>query len=469
MNKLPHCVWMIAILILLSCISARATDWSQPEVGCPKEVILRPSPYVCPDLSEVSDPFRDWPASFTPEDIELWSKHRKLAMRYCRAQEVARREELQPGQLAPIAVEVSWMILRGSEHTEEKLAAIERASSQYGVPEQILLGALTQESFLAELGIADDGGNFSCGIGQLNFQEWCTWVERQSLSTKQKLGWPVEKIETYKKAHGVNNICASTFLDKSLIRPFYRLGVKRLNGLPDYRLLPEHMRGIEYGDVIGGFPEASQALQKIRYEAARSFTLQCSDATTGIESKAFILRGIFNSSVPHALREVQKYAAGEAFKRSCQSGAKPSVYYPLHTGWLLADAVYNAGPRIVSAIQWYLRLDPKSADQLETWVNFSPKDLIAALHGAGVYNPRTDLLEHYDFSGRKLTHSWFKACIVQRHVARVIQYATLPGFELAQSLEDKSGCQKSVFDSDGNLIESKVPLSRQTASGRREP
>ena len=59
-----------------------------------------------------------------------------------------------------------------------------------------------------------------------------------------------------------------------------------------------------------------------------------------------------------------------------------------------------------------------------------------------------------DQNGNKFTQTWFKSCIVQRHVARVIQHATLPGETIASSLE-QNGCK-----SDGT-----IPDYRKKSSG----
>jgi len=49
-----------------------------------------------------------------------------------------------------------------------KVKAVYDASDLYGVPAHVLTGAIYQESLFSPLGISDDGGNFSCGMEQIN-------------------------------------------------------------------------------------------------------------------------------------------------------------------------------------------------------------------------------------------------------------------------------------------------------------
>lgn len=446
---------LVGFIVTASASTSWATDWSQPDVGCVEEVIYRPSPYGCPDFSRVDDHNREFPASMPQQERDEWTRNRRQALRICRAEETLRREAVRPGSQGQVAVQVSWMLHLGTQHSDEKIEAIYRASEVERIPPQTLLGALTQESLLAELGISDDGGNFSCGIGQMNLLEWCRWAEKQPLTTQLAMGWPVDQILKFKKAQGVSQICTTQYFPTSLVKPFHEIGLKRLKGLPEYRLRPEHLDRIALSDVVQGFPAGSPDLQKLRYAIVQSFTQSCSDYRFGIPAKAYELRKIFETMVPRGLQQVQAYTRSRQFQRQCRAGAPVNAYYPLHTGWLLADAVYNAGPGAISAVQWYLGLDAKASADPKTWEKFSPTDLIEALYWAGIYNPQTDLLEHWDLEGRKRTMGWYKACVVQRHVARVVQHVTLPGHDLAQSLEGSVGCQKTI------------PEARKTSTGKK--
>ena len=440
-------------------------NWAQPPVGCIEEVIPRDSDYPCPDLSQVADPTRDFPPSFTQQEIELWNRERARDLAMCRAHEIMRRENLKPGSFDAIIAERAWMRLQGAADSTEKADAIYDASEREGVPGHVLLGALAQESLVADLGISDDGGNFSCGIGQLNVLEWCRWADSQPGAVQAQMEWPTELSSAYKAAHGALSVCSAPLLATTLIKPFYSLGLKNLKGLPEYRLRPEHLRDISLSQVVGAFPEGSKTEQQLRYAIAHSFTQNCSDFRLAIPAKAHELHALYNDAVPEAMKQVQLYSSGERFERTCRRPVN-SQYYPLHTGWLLADAAYNAGSRVVSMVTHYLRLTPESFAQENTWAQFRATDLISALFWAGKYNPKTDLIEFVDFSGKKGTITWFKSCVVQRHIARVVQYVTLPGHSIAESLEDKNGCFKSTFDSNGNLVKTSVPLIRQKSSGK---
>src|SRR5690606_1495929 len=99
--------------------------------------------------------------------------------------------------------------------------AVYEASLAYDIPVQTLIGGLYQESLFSELGIASDGGNYSCGIGQANLLEWCGWASEQSEDLRQKLSWP-------------NVRCSE--LSLSLVKPFYQIALKKLKGEPEYKL-----------------------------------------------------------------------------------------------------------------------------------------------------------------------------------------------------------------------------------------
>ena len=441
-------------------------DWAQPPVGCVEEIIQQKSPYPCPDLTQVKDPTKDFPADFTEDEIALWSGSRAKALGYCRSEEIMRREELRPGSFSAVTVERAWMRVEGARDSDLKGEAIYDASEAYGIPPQILVGALMQESLMADLSISEDGNNFSCGIAQLNILEWCNWAEKLTPDLQNNLGFPTEEALQWRKAHSSPTVCRTPLLSTTLVRPFYKFGLRQLHGLPASRMRPEHLAGIQLENVISEFPAASQADQNLRFRLVRAFTQSCSHFASAIPAKANQLKILFDNEVPPAMRGIQSYAPGETYNRSCRR-TFPSQAYPLHVGWLLADAIYNAGSKIVTNISYYLRLTRQTYHSPDTWAAFRGPELITSLYWAGKYNPTSDYLEFQNFSGVTEKMTFFKSCIVQRHVARVIQYATLPGFELARSAEDKNGCRKSEFNPDGTLKKSHVPLERQRSSGRK--
>ena len=430
------------------------TDWAQPPVGCVEEVMPQMPSYPCLDLTSVQNPTRDLPSSLTPDEVTLWTRDRKRALVLCRAQEILRRESLHPGGIDPGWVEASWMRMEGVKETDEKIAAIYEGTNLNQMPPQILLGALMQESMMADLGISSDGGNYSCGIAQLNVLEWCHWAEHADPDIKNQIGWPARKA----------GMCSAPLLSTKLVEPFFKYGLAHLNGVPAYKMKPKHLEGIRLADVIGSFPAGSSNDQKLRFEIVQSFVKNCSSYRFSIPAKAHVLKAIFDHEIPSAFHDVQTYTSG-GFARPCRNRSTTNAY-PLHSGWLLADAIYNAGSRIVDVVAHYRKLDRAAASNPATWAEFYPQDLVSALYWGGKYNRKTDRLDSIDLEGNPFSMTWFKSCIVQRHVARVVQYVTLPGYDLVRSLEDKNGCAKSTFDSEGNLIKSSVPLERQRSSGQ---
>lgn len=461
-------VLMVALLLRYASEGQqRAADWAQPKIGCVEEVILHDTPFPCLDLSGVTDPVTDFPKDLPPAEREVWVRKHQRALRVCRAKEIMRRETARPGSVKSHDVQLAWMRTMGIRNTQDKVDQIYSASAGEGVPPLVLLGALTQESLLVELGVSEDGGNYSCGIGQLNIVEFCRWAESAPLAVRRQMGWPIERIDSYKKEFGIMDLCTGTTLEPSLVRPFYEIARLRLNGLPLYRLQPEHFEDIAFSDVVDSFPPDTEDTQMLRYEVTRAFNRSCSEGRFGIPAKAHELRIIFEETIPSALRKVQRYQSGRGFARQC-AASPPHDYYPLHVGWLLAVAVFNAGPDLVDAILWYRRLTPSNYNRPEVWESFSPTDLISALYAAGKYNSATDRLEYEDLVGRPRSITWYKACVAQRHIARVVQHVSLPGITLAKSFEAGAGCQQSVFDEHGDLVMSSVPESRKILSGRIE-
>ena len=126
--------------------------------------------------------------------------------------------------------------------------------------------------------------------------------------------------------------------------------------------------------------------------------------------------------------------------------------YPLHTGWLTAVAMYNAGKKFLPRLASYYRMTKASIETDAAWAGFTPLKLIEGLDGGGRYNPETKELNYVDLDGLPIEASWYKACIVQQHVARVIGYVTRSGKTVAKSLEP-TGCRQTT------------PVKRQMSSG----
>lgn len=407
-----------------------AIDWKQAPVACVEEIVPHQPTRMCPDFTKVANPIIDWPVELPAAERAYWDTRPK-EISICRAREILAREAMTPGSQKPVAVEISWMQVQAAMHFNEKIIAIYDASEIYHIPVQVLAGALDQESLFAELGISEDGENFSCGIGQLNVLEYCRWANSQTTAEKALIGWPVEKVE-----------CDSpTFMQTSFVRPFHSIAKKRLAGLPEYRLNATHFEGIKLDDVISELPAASIDIQKLRVQVIRSFIDHCSEARRGILGKAHELARLYEVIVPAGLRSQEHYGSRERHYRGCSRDDASGVY-PLQTGWLMAVAAYNAGSRVLDAVTYYNRMSADDLNDVQAWQRFNPQSLIESLYGAGKYDAKDKKLEFKSVDGSPRSWSWFKACVVQRHIARVIQRATLSnaGTILAVSLEGKPGC-----------------------------
>ncbi len=422
-----------------------ATAWDNPAVMCPEEILARGLP--CPDFTKVDDVYNDYPDSMTKEQITDWKNNKAADLRVCRNNEVLRREALKPGTYSKATIENAWMIVDGGKDVPAKLEAINAASKKYEIPPQVLIGAMKQESLMSSLGISPDGGNYSCGMSQLNIQEWCQAMSSLSSEEKAKYGWP-------------DISCDETTLPTDIVKPFYDIAVKNLGTRALYELTAADFNGITPEQVDGNFPSANGPTQTKRFQAISSFVKNCQDVSLSINFKAKTLKGLYDNFVPAKLKTAELYTDGKTFSRACKT-PYTSKYYPLHTGWLMAVAMYNAGPMQAKLVGYYFQA--KSTDLPA----MNPLDLIEALHWGGKYIPGTNNVGYNDMdAGSKpgkhlfkkndtfsLQQSWFKSCIVQRHVARVIQHVTLPAESIAKSL-DQEGCKPNT-----------VPDYRQKSSG----
>ena len=426
-------------------------DWSQPPVGCAEEMVPSLPDRACLDLSSLKNPFDGWPSDLNSEDKHYWETHRRHII-YCRSKEVMKREATQPGSQPAGRVEYAWMVVESISNFDEKVNAIYDANRIYGVPYQVLTGALYQESVLMQLGISRDGGNYSCGIGQVNLEEWCHWANRQTPEQKQQMGWPA----------GID--CDATqVIDPKYIAPFYEVAKTRLNGLPEYRLLKEHFQNIPYARVRDQFPEADESTQKLRYQVSRSFIDNCSEARNGIMAKANELAQLYSAFVPAGIKVRDRYENGARFNRSCRQEPANNAY-PLHTGWLMAVASYNAGPNSLEALAYYNHWNKNDIQNPQTWNGFYADKMIESFYWAGKFNPRTQELDYRGYEGQNKSWRWWKACIVQRHIARVIQHVQLTDNFIVDTLEGENSCRQAEYEN-GHLVNAFVPEIRQRSSG----
>lgn len=429
-------------------------DWAQPPISCVEKVIPHPPQGNCPDFSNVTDPLNDWPKDMPSSEIESW-KLQKRPLSYCRNKELWERESKKPGSFTPGKVETAWMITTSAKNSDLKARAVYEASRKHKMPAHILAGALTQESLFSDLGVAEDGGNYSCGIGQTNILEWCSWANKQTTIKKQNMNWP-------------SNISCGD-LSLSLVKPFYDIAITKLGDLPNYRLNKSHFKDIEFDEVSDKFPQAPFDIQKKRFQAINSFINNCSNISEGIDAKANELKKLFSIFVPSGLRNREQYKNGEKLNLKCID-VGDETYYPLHTGWILAVGSYNAGPKAIDAFAHYHGLSKKDLQDSSKLTEIAPNELSKALYYSGKYNPSDDKIHFTNLNGKDSSWNWFKLCVLQRHVGRVIQHNIRPGVDnVVENMEAKYPCAKSTFDPNtGMLVKSGVPPERQKTSGQKE-
>jgi hypothetical protein len=434
----------------------KPVNWAQPPLGCVEEMVPHRADtkvHPCPDFASTQNPAKDWPASLSPAEYKYWYGQRR-GVNICRSEEVLRREKAHPGSQSASLVEISWMAVDSIRDQEAKVQAVYDANRVSGVPLQVLTGAVYQESLFSELGVADDGGNYSCGVEQINLIGWCTWMNKQSTADRKAMGWPTDAVS----CEDPNLITLSFF------KPLYEIAKTRLNGLPEYRLQKEQFQNIPLSSVQSQWPAAAPEVQALRYQLIMSYINNCSDPRKGILAKANELASLYNQFVSPALKAKDRYENGQHFNRACREVQSDNAY-PLHTGWLLAVSAYNAGPRTFDAAAYYNKWSKDQMNDPRVVADFTPNDIVTSLYWSGKYNPTNDLIEFKGFTGDTKNWTWFKGCVAQRHIARVMQHVTLLPEFFVDTLEGDNACARSTFDPSGRLLQTAVPLTRQNSSG----
>jgi hypothetical protein len=256
-------------------------------------------------------------------------------------------------------------------------------------------------------------------------------MNRLTDEQKSALGWPAIS-------------CEPDALPTDIVKPYYDIAIKKIGDRPEYKITSEDFKGIAFKDVNKSFFHTSS--QDTKYQAVTSFVNNCQNIALSVDFKALALKNLFDNFVPKDLKNDNLYKDGKTFPRTCKTTYSSNAY-PLHTGWLLAVAMYNAGPLQAKIVGSYFQVKDYHFPSL------TPVNLVEALHWGGKWKKDTLNLEFIDQSGNKFTQSWFKSCIVQRHVARVIQHVTIPAASIAKPL-DIEGCNQSL-----------VPDYRKNSSG----
>ncbi len=406
-----------------------ATNWAQPPLMCVEDVIPGIPSKPCPDLSGLTNPLKDEPV--LPEAELAWWKNQKFGLSYCRSVEVFRREDAHPGSQTAGAIELSWMRVNAVKDRDLKVKTVYDAAAANGVPPHILTGAFMQESIFAPLGLADDGGNFSCGLGQINMTEWCDWAEAQPNAKKKSMNWPSGPVDCFTEA------------SKTFAQPYYEIALQRLGGLPSYQMTAAQLQNIPLSLVSHAWADVSSDVQKRRHQIATAFLKSCMKIEDAIPAKAFQLKKLYTLFVPEGLKQHEVYKSKEKFNKQCLQPQNSKVY-PIQTAWLLAVGAYNAGGKVQDAMAYTRRWSQKEVGDKATFVGFDPQDLIASIYNVGKLNPKTGKVEFKDLDGNLASWSPFKICILQRHIARVVQHVTQPNVApLVESLEGAAGCKKT--------------------------
>lgn len=412
--------FLLKVSLILTFPLTVLASWENPNVVCPEDAF--PKGVTCPDLTTVRDPLLEFPSEMTPEERQEWTRVYPVDLKVCRHQEVLRREKERPGSFTPLQIQIAWMTTQGGLEAAEKLTAVMSASKKHTIPPHVLIGAITQESLLSSLGISPDGENFSCGIAQLNVQEWCQSLATLTPAERERMKWPA---------------IACGDLSPVMVKPFFEIARTRIGARPEYQINSGDFKGITLSQVIAGLPPGDQALQESRFKAITSFIQNCQDVSVSISLKGHTLKTLFQRYVPSKIRNDEMYDAGTTFGRSCRE-PYPSKYYPLHTGWLLAVAMYNAGPVQIKLIEHYYRVQNSAYPEL------NPLDLIDALHWGGSARAGSTRIHFSGQDGKAYSQSWYKSCVVQRHVARVVQHVTRPNYVIARSIEQVPCARDSV-------------------------
>lgn len=434
---------LLLLLAVFPLSTWAATDWSQAPIECVEDVVPQLPNETCLDLSQVANPGSDFPANFSDQDIAEWKRKRKT-LTTCRYIEITRREKLNPGSQSPDALKVAWMLQNAIGSRDPKIAAVYKASRDLKIPSTILAGALRQESLFADLGISPDGNNYSCGIGQFNILGWCNWISAQSATVQQQLGWP----------QGLS--CSQ--LSPAFVKPFYDIAVTKLGSTPVYRMNFEQFKDIRQSDVQSGLGSGSPQVLTARYQAAMSFAQYCINPYYGIQAKANEIAKIYKDYIPSGMKLVQQYKAPQAWPAQCRDKGYEGSY-PFQIGWLMAVGIYNAGPRVLSALAHYWGWNSTSMTNPATFASITPVELVEGLYWGGKYNKTNDSVTFNNLGGGTGQASWYKMCVVQRHIARVVQHSTHSGIDpLVDTLEGSSPCGP----------DNPAPLARQNSSGTKK-
>ncbi len=288
-----------------------------------------------------------------------------------------------------------WNQCIGSQQFDEKVNAIYKAANEYDMSPIVLAGAILQESSGGDLGLGRDFDNWTCGPSQFSVITWCEWASKQDVGTQKAINWPTALVKSFQSKNPDLNICSENkFLYREQSRPFLEIAMRRMKADihvdKEYMLQEKYMIEpvpIQFKDVASELSTLSNnhhallagdvEAENIRFQITRSFTDNCANHNLAFRAMAFDLRKIFESLPP----EIQKAQMMEKSKgknllyAKCKANITTKAY-PLSVGWLIADAIYNAGPSILPGI-----LDYQTKSKIP-WDKFSQSDLLKAINHA---------------------------------------------------------------------------------------
>ena len=300
---------------------------------------------------------------------------------------------------------------------------IYEAAKTYDMPPNILYGALAQESGLIDYGIIYDLGNYSCGMAQINISEWCQYVHSLPKQRQDELGWPSTLTDCERRVKPRWLKKTYDQLVKKIKKPVTTSPVAATVTAPTIASSEQDdtedpIDPSEFGTDSKLFENLIHSHQEhsIKDQAVLSFVKHCGHFEYAIPAKAEILRDIFDKTVPSFYKTHEVYKAKEGPADWKCKVPYQSTYYPFHTGWLIADGIYNLGEELVSLVARQVN---------ENYENLkNPAQLLFAIKDAGTLSPKTALLDFKTIDdNKKKSTSWFRTCVVDRHITNVVNFS----------------------------------------------
>jgi hypothetical protein len=292
--------------------------------------------------------------------------------------------------------------LDANKDLEEKVDIIYDAANDRLMPPLFLLSVIMIENNFVNDGLSYDGGNYSCGLTQINAFEYCMWAQTLDPEEAQSIDWPVTEISKVSS----NDICSSDVVHKPvelMMREIRKSkSVSKMNRV-DLQLVAK----VPYEKIKANM-EGDEDLKFARYKAAVSFLKHCQDPKFAIPALAEVLLQLHND-LPSEIKNTSFYQPNEKPREGCRRSVT-TPYYPISTSWLIAGAVFNAGDTIIPGLEKY---------KSKPWSEMQPNDLADLMH----FIPTTGEL----FS--KEPYDWR---VLDFYVHALINYSALPNKQIVE-------------------------------------